>query len=347
MKKLKIIIADNDRDYSERLFSALEHKYSNLDLTLADSSVFDKLLQKKVYDIALLDVTVFSSDINLKNVKLPLAFLDEDIDESVKLANNIGKYIVKYQNVEVMYKEILGYWADIAPPPAIKGNSQMICFYSPAGGTGKTSISCAAAEMIANRGNRVLYLNFENISSYGLFFNAKTGKGLDEIIYRLDKGINIALKISSLVKRSRAGVMFFDMFSNIMDVAEITNESMSSLLENIMTADICDYIIVDMDTPLKDMNSVIMDKADKIVLVETPDDVCKEKINRFFLQKSMFEDYFSKAAVIRNKANDSGGDSVTGLEVLSSVPEINSSGFSGIIENIVQNARIDIDRLLA
>ncbi len=61
----------------------------------------------------------------------------------------------------------------------------------------------------------------------------------------------------------------------------------------------------------------------------------------------MFEDYFSKAAVIRNKANDSGGDSVTGLEVLSSVPEINSSGFSGIIENIVQNARIDIDRLLA
>ncbi|MGN0638488.1 MAG: hypothetical protein ACI4J0_08955 [Huintestinicola sp.] len=350
MKKLKIIIADNDKDYSQRLFSALEHKYSNLDLTLADSDGFGKLLQKRIYDIALFDVSAYSADINLKNVKLPLVLLDEDYDDSIRLANDIGKYIIKYQHVEIMYREMIGYFSEMGNGQTLNsGNisSQLICFYSPAGGTGKTVISCAAAEMTANRGNRVLYLNFEDIASYGLLLEARPGKGLDEIIYQLDKGINMPMKISSLVKKSKSGVMYFDMFSNIMDVTEITNEKMSALLDTIMTSDICEYIIVDMNTSLKGVNSIIMDKSDKIILVETPDTVCREKMERFYSQRSMFEEYFSKAAVVRNKANDPGADSVTGLEVVSSVPKLNSDTTEIVVEEIVKKARLDIGRLLS
>lgn len=350
MKKLKIIIADNDMDYSQRLFSALEHKYSNLDLTLSDGEGFGKLLQKRVYDIALFDVSAYSPDISLKNVKLPLVLLDEDMDESIKLSNEIGKFIIKYQHVEVMYREMIGYFSEMGNGQTLNSgsiSSQLICFYSPAGGTGKTVISCSAAEMIANRGKRVLYLDFEDIASYGLLLDAKTGKGLDEIIYQLDKGINMPMKISSLVRKSQSGVMYFDMFSNIMDVTEITDEKMSVLLDTLMTADICEYIVVDMNTSLKGINSIIMDKADKIILVETPDIICGEKLRRFCEQKSMFEDYFSKAAVVRNKVADGGADSVTGLEVVSAVPRISGGSAESVVDEIVKRARLDIGRVIS
>lgn len=350
MKKLKVIIADNDMDYSQRLFSALEHKYSNLDLTLTDSNGFGQLLQKRVYDIALFDISAYSPEISLKNVKLPLVLLDEDMDESIKLSNEIGRFIIKYQHVEVMYREMIGFFSEMGNGQSLNSgsiSSQLICFYSPAGGTGKTVISCASAEMIANRGKRVLYLDFEDIASYGLLLDAKTGKGLDEIIYQLDKGINMPMKISSLVRKSKSGVMYFDMFSNIMDVTEITDEKMSALLDTLMTADICEYIIVDMNTSLKGINHIVMDKADKIIIVETPDTMCSEKLRRFCAQKSMFEELFSKAAVVRNKTANAGNDSVTGLEVVSSVPRIGSDSTENIVDEIVKKARLDIARVIS
>ena len=155
------------------------------------------------------------------------------------------------------------------------------------------------------------------------------------------------MKISSLVRKSQSGVMYFDMFSNIMDVTEITDEKMSVLLDTLMTADICEYIVVDMNTSLKGINSIIMDKADKIILVETPDTICGEKLRRFCEQKSMFEDYFSKAAVVRNKVADGGADSVTGLEVVSAVPRISGGSAESVVDEIVKRARLDIGRVIS
>lgn len=350
MKKLKVIIADNDKDYCQRLFSALERKYSNLDLTLADSDVFGKLVQKRVYDIALIDASVYSDDINLKNVKLPLALLDEDIDESIKLANKFGKYVLKYQHIETMYKKMIGYYSELGKDSLLDsgdGCSQMICCYSPAGGVGKTVISCAIAETIANRGNKVLYLNFEDVASYGLLFGAEAGKGLDEIIYQLDKGINMPMKIRSLVKKSRSGVMYFDMFTNIMDVTEITNEKMSVLLDVIMTSGVCEYIVIDLDMALRGINSVIMDKADKILFIETPDTVCREKMKRLYSCRSMFEEYFSKGAVVQNKAAGASFESATDLEIVSTVPKINSDSAENVIGEIVKKGKLDIGRILS
>lgn len=350
MKKIKIIIADNNKDYSQRLFSALERKYSNLDLTLADDIVFGNLIQKRIYDIALIDVSVYSDEINLKNVKLPLVLLDEDIDESIELANKIGKYILKYQHIETMYKKIIGYFSEIGSGQTLNAEnacSQVICCYSPAGGVGKTVISCSIAETIANRGNRVLYLNFEDVASYGLLLGAGAGKGLDEIIYQLDKGINMPMKIRSLIKKSKSGVLYFDMFTNIMDVTEITSEKMSVLIDVIMTSDICEYIVIDMDMALKGINSVIMDKADKIIFIETPDSICKEKMKRLYSCRGMFDEYFSKAAVVQNKVTGVSFESVTDLEIVSSVPKFSFDNAENVIDEIVKKGKLDIGRILS
>lgn len=350
MKKLKVIIADNNKDYSQRLFSALEKKYNNLDLTLSDKIGFSKMLQKRIYDVALFDVSVYSNDINLKNAKMPLVLLDEDDDNSIKLANSIGKYVKKYQHIDGMYKEIIGFFSEMGDGQVLNSgsaSSQLICFYSPAGGTGKTTISLSASEMIANRGIRVLYLNFEDVASYGLILGAKTGKGIDEVIYQLDKGINMPMKISSLLQKSKSGVMFFNMFSNIMDVTEIKSDKISAFIDVLMTAGICDCIIVDMNTSLSGINSVILDKADKIILVETPDSICVEKISRMNFHKNIFEDYFSKMAVVKNKTASSGDESITGLEVVSVVPKMYSDSTEKIIEEITKKAKLDIARIIS
>lgn len=350
MKKLKVIIADNDKDYSQRLFSALERKYSNLDLTLADSIVFGKLVQKRIYDIALIDPSVYSEEISLKNIKLPLILLDEDNDDSVELANKTGKFVHKYQHIESMYKKMIGYFSEIGSGHMLNSEnacSQVICCYSPAGGVGKTVISCSVAQAAANRGNRVLYLNFEDVASYGALFGASSGKGIDEIIYQLDKNINMPMKIRSLLKKSSSGVMYFDMFTNILDVTEITCEKMSVLIDVIMTSDICEYIVIDMDMALRGINSVILDKADKILFIETPDTICKEKIMRMYSCKNMFEEYFSKAAVIQNKTGGSTFDSVTDLEIVSYVPRFSFDNAEKVIEEIVKKGRLDIGRILS
>lgn len=350
MKKLKIIIADNDREYSQRLFSALERKYANLDLTLADSSGFSQLLQKRIYDIALFDASVYSGGINLKNVKLPLVLLDEDEDNSIKLANTIGKYTIKYQHIENMYREMIGFFSEMGSGETLASgsiSSQLLCFYSPAGGTGKTIVSIASAQMLANRGSRVLYLGFEDVASYGLLLGANPGKGLDEIIYQLDKGINMPMKIRSLIRKSKSGVMYFDIFSNIMDVTEITKEKMSDLIDAVMTADICEYIIADIGTSLSGINSVILDKSDKIIIVETSDSICREKLKSFCGQRSIFEDWFSKAAAVKNKFSGGSSDSVTGLEVVSVLPKVNSEDSENVIDEIVKRARLDIARIVS
>ena len=348
MKKMKMIVADNDSEYINRLFSALEGKYPNFDLTLADKASFGELVSRRLYDVALFDASVYTPEINLKNIKLPVLLLDEESSESLRLANSMEHSVIKYQQVDKIYREIIARFSERPDPDMYpsKGISSVIGFYSPAGGTGKTTVAIAACEMMANRRSRVLYISLEDIACYGALMGAKPGKGLDEIIYQLDKHIDMPLKIKSLAETSRSGVQYFNMFSNIMDITEIKEDKMTELLNALMSADICDFIAVDMSPSLCGINKVILERADKIILVVSDDMICREKVSRLTEHKNMFEDYFSRMETVMNKCSP-GAAEMPELNVISRIPAISGMDSRAVIDDIVKRGRLDIARLIS
>ena len=84
---------------------------------------------------------------DLKNVKLPILLIDET--GTFNLVFESQKKIVKYQRISKIYQAILENYAEVSGDSGNYysriGVARLLAFYSPVGGSGKTTLSIATA----------------------------------------------------------------------------------------------------------------------------------------------------------------------------------------------------------
>lgn len=345
--EIKLCIIDTDTEYIDRFISAANSKENMIISAFTDRDALASSLQTRNYDILLFSPSVDLTGINLKKIAISiLLYEDPDRVDSVKFER--FPKIMKYQRVSSIISKMLDLYSDVSGSgfgsEGFAGVTKTICVYSPVGGAGKTTVALSLASLIANRGFRVLYLNFESISSYGAYLKQDGGKNMGEVIAGMEKKINISLKIKSIVKADSRGIMYFEEFSSVYDMEEITDEDLEMLVNAVSGSDICDYIIMDMDSAYDKKARRAIQISTANVIVSPNNGFGLRKLDKFFAQYRHDSDLFSKMFIVNNFGGDD--SPVDTLISLGTIPYLNGYPFDMAIEHICKNVRLDLDVLI-
>lgn len=296
MGRLSLVIADNDMDYLTKFEKFLMVNYPQRFDIFSFSSpgkLLDFLSSPDKRDILLINSKMYKKELQLKNIE-SLILLSDD---SAELIPEGFETINKYQHAERLVTDILRLYAARSLKACTvsghgsHGSTRVVCIYSSAGGTGKTSIAAGCSILCAGRGLKTFYLNLEDVPSTSLFFFGETEQNFSNVIYHLKgKGNNLGLKLEGAkCCDSRTGVHFFAPPDSILEMEELSDHNVVRLVNELKASAMYDAVFIDMPCGLNKRNAAILSCADIIVLVLVPGDTSMIKMNELKAGFDMLE----------------------------------------------------------
>lgn len=316
MKKRSMILADSDERYLKEISYFFMENVPQFELIIftQKEKMFQYLEQSGGVD-------VLAVDESFANPELKERFSDMTrIVLSAGMNPLEGFHVVKkYQRMEELSKAILLIYAEEHDTPeTIRGTSEtkIAAFYSPAGGTGKTTLALSMAAAGARMGLRVLYLNLEEIDSVKDILG-KTPGSLSEVFLALKtKGMNAGIKLKGCVGCERsAGFYYVSGVESVSEYEEMDGSDMGNLLKKVRELADYELVIVDLSSGFTDKTREILKEADRILVPMTMEEGSLSKMNRFLEESRLHDKYeplFQKVQVVLNKMGASG----SGLEAL-------------------------------
>lgn len=283
--KIKLVLLEKDLNYLKRVVSAFETKYFDK-LEIYSFSNKEKALAKLAEER--IDIMLASDLLGISAADIPkrtsLAYLVDAGGIDIK---DGCPAISKYQKAELMYKQILGIYAEHSE--AIlgglgvdneDGGTQVVAFSSPCGGVGTSSLAAAFSLHAVRNGKRVLYLDLQKISATDSIFSAEGQECLSDIIYALKKRTNLAIKLESCVKQDARGVFFFSQAKEALDMMELSVDETERLIQEIKATGEYDYVVVDLDFSLDRVFLELLKKMNRVVVVSDGSNIANAKISR-------------------------------------------------------------------
>ena len=294
--RIKLLIATTDNDYAEHLSNILSEKYMDtFEVTVCSSAErLQPLLAGSRFDAALLEPGLAAS-VSLSAVSLPLLL----IDESGMVPDSEAKSIRKYQRISSLAGTVLEHYAEISQGISglHSGRARITAVWSPAGGTGKTSVALAYATHQASRGKQALYLSLENFSSTSVYF-PEGGKSISKAFEKLES--NLPMLLAGIRQQdSGSGVFYFCGPENYDDIHILTTEDIEILVGACSTG--MDDLIIDLSSQCDQRTRRIFDLADSILFVCDPSAASQAKLRQFIQQHNIFGQIQSKSVLVCNK----------------------------------------------
>lgn len=317
---IKIAIADNNIEYAQKVFDVLtkDDRFTAALFTGVDSLA--EALRTRRYDIVLFDKSMIVSE--LKLIPLPILIVDDEDTDGLEQFASFSK-INKFQRISRIINCTLELYSEIAPEIAMNdsGKVRVSAVYSPIGGSGKTTIACAAAKVFGYCGKKALYISFEQFPSSEIIFDDNDGKGIGELFTTLKGNANFSLKLQSLIHDNN-GVMVISPFKNARDIEEISTDEITELINRIVSSGICDNLIIDMDSTLSPFNRAVMESANEIFVITTPDNISQLKYNKLLGDVDFSSKNGDKVREIVNKCTGNYNDGKLRIKRLSGNSEL-------------------------
>ena len=280
MSRLNLVIADSDESYAKGLSEYINSNHFSSFMancfTRVDS--FTKYFEKQnTTDILIISPDFYEISSEYPQIKLKVIF-----SEGALNCEYPGFQVInKYSTGDKLIGEVIHLYSKINPLeerlPSCSRDTEFIGVYSPAGGTGKTTISSALSTQCAEMGIRSFYLNLESIQSTGMFFNSDNKRNLSYIFYYIkEKSRNLSFKMGG-IKSTECGVEYFNPPESPMEYEEINSEELEQLLQGIKGMGCYDYVFIDMSDILDTKNYKIMALCDRIVLVTSEEPIASYK----------------------------------------------------------------------
>jgi len=320
LAKLSLIIADLDESYARRLSGYINSYHGAAFLvscfTRADSFT-GYMEQQSEVDVLLISPEFYDISIGYTNVKLKAVL------SAGALSHEYSGFqvISKYNTGEKLLSEVVHLFSRLNPSElrfsSYLKNAELIGVYSPAGGTGKTTIAAALAMECTELGMGSFYLNLESIQSTGVFFSMNSKRNLSYIFYYLkEKTQNLSFRMDGIKSSEEDdGVQYFNPPESPVEYEEINNEELEQLIQGIKGMGCYDFVFIDMSNTFDMKNYKIMGLCDRIVLVtlQEPISLYKSKIMFNELVKLSDTDkecVSDKFVTVINKYKDKGGESI-------------------------------------
>lgn len=321
--KIKLALLEKDRNYLNRIVSVFNTKYS------------DKF---EIYSFSDLDMALET----IENIKIDVFVVDEvfDIDLS-KLPKRCGmayfvdsadidtfkekRAICKFQKIDLIYKQIISVYSEnagsISEFKLENGNCNVICFSSPCGGCGNSTMAVATAVHFASQGKKTLYLNLEKFGSSDVFFKADGQFDMSDIIFALkSKNTNLSLKLESSVKLDNRGVYFYSQSKIALDMLELNMADIIRLISEIKLSSLYEYVVVDLDFSITTEYIKLYKQMNSIVMVSDGSETANSKLLRAYnaiLTLEMNEDtnLINKINLIYNKFSNKTSKAIEDTEI--------------------------------
>ena len=332
--KIQLLIALNDRDYAEHLSGEISGHYADsFEVALcSDTERLSSVLLSRRFDVALFD-TAFIKLADLSRVRLPLV-LFSDYDSYDDDYNDV-KAIKKYQRISKLTSSIMGEFAEITPEMRgiESGKARIAAFWSPSGGSGKTTAAVSYAIRKASEGKKTLYLDLEAFSSVDMLFEDK-GESISSIFGKLES--NLPLLIQSIRQEDKEfGIYYFGKPGNYDDLDVLESDGIEKLVR--ACSEVCDILVVDLSSSYNEKIRYILESADEVFAVVDGSKASENKWQQFVFQHDLYEKIRGKLCLVGNK---NAKCSSTQAERVAVLPKIQSNDPRAICKTISVNCTL-------
>ncbi len=323
----RILVADDDQNVQRMLRYTLEQEGYEV-VIAADGAEALRLWEAEQPACILLDVTLPKLDgyqvaTKLRSqepsgVHVPIIMLtaERDVEQKVRgLRAGADDYLVKPFHPAELIARIKSLLARFAPQEALVGTPVMgrvLAFYGAKGGVGTTTLAINTAIALHRElGRRVVLV--DGCLQFG-----------DHRVF-----LDLGLDKKSIVDAVSAPTMDQDLLRNVVvrhesgidlllappspETAElVTPERMAGALE--LLRDLYDYVIVDIDQRLDDLNLHVLDEADRVEVVMTADLSCLKNVRLVLETVGHLGWETSKIQLVLNRSNAFTGINVKNAE---------------------------------
>jgi len=278
MALIKLLILDDDDEYSINLCNYLTHNYQETLLVnyCANAYKIEEWLKKIDPDIVLICEKYYNQVCKYFNKTLIIL--------------TAGTNSVGFTNVSSIYKykaanKIAG---DIIDSFTKAGNiitktkektTKTVAVYSASGNVGKTSVALGICTICSYSGLSVFYLNLEQFQSTGIFFPTNIEYSISDIIYYAkERDKNLITKISTMSCKDTASNMnYFKEANNSFEINELLPQDIKFIIDTMKDCGQYDLVVIDMDSQLNENAIKLFEIADEILYVFTDEEICLHK----------------------------------------------------------------------
>lgn len=360
MSKLTLAIADKDDFFTSR-FSRYILEHNNLYdvVSFTEKEYLTEYLVSGRPDIILLNREFAESGV-LNMVPGSLALiLGENSEE------HFGGYscVNKYQKMENIIKEITFRYAEsVGDKSIISGTSQsaeIVCVYSPSGGSGKTTVSIAVAAGLVKSGANTVYLNLEKFNSSYIYLSGEGRESLSEVFLKLKNNTaGLSFEIMKALNTDMSGLKYFGPPESAMEFNEMTDDEIFTFVREVSNIAELNYLIIDLPSEFNRMMLDLFKLADKVIYVTENSPAGIYKAQLFMREINLFPELsiaYQKLIPVINKTEPTGipqnmAELFPDREILACVPFLNAvSRCASVTDvgNMFENYLIDVIRVVS
>lgn len=282
-----IIVTENDA-YGRALGQAILHICSQIVVHLVNKEEF--FLIRKYADSSGLSSFIDEADLILWDGEEAEAgyggrfvLLSDNPAMAVKKFSEKKFCIYKYSNAQCVVSGLFEIYSFLTGKRAAhikRGQVRMLAFSSWSGGTGCTTVAMSVAQELCRfRGNRVLYLSFEEMESTGEFMESPAGiRGAGVYLYHLFKPDSLKRvsddelngdypMMDSYMIRDSFGVEAFAPTSGRNPLRSLTAEEYEVFMASVTDSGRYDVIVMDLGNSMSCIDLSCLEIAEKVCFV--------------------------------------------------------------------------------
>jgi pilus assembly protein CpaE len=322
----KVLVVDDDASVQRLLQHTL--KQEGYEVVIAtDGAEALRVWQQDLPTLILLDVTLQGLDGYTVAARIradeppgshvPIIMLtaDRDVQQKVRaLRAGADDYLIKPFHPAELMARMKSLIARFSPSETLVGRPPMgrvHAFYGAKGGVGTTTIAINAAIALHNLGRRVCLVDGNlQFGDHRVFLDL--GQDRRSIVDIVSAPAMDADLVKRIVQTHDSGIDLLLAPPSPESADLVTTAHMSQILE--LLAGMYDYVIVDIDKRLDDMNLMIFDQVETIFVVMTADLSCLKNV-RLVLETIGHLGYqASKVHLVLNRSNAFTGINVKSAE---------------------------------
>lgn len=292
MMRRKLVFAYFDQAYAQILSDVLHNKKEFEILEIRSLESFSALQG----EIATADVLLLEEGYCQDTAVPPNGLvLSEELHKELQ---DPSTYVYKYKRISNILANLYEKCAQSQGGYGIH-NGAVTAFWSPAGGTGKTTCALAYATKRALAGKSVIYLNLEHFSSSPVHF-VQEGKSISSALSKMQHTENLHMLLRSIWRQdSQTGIHYFTLPDSYADYNELTLQEIKALIEACAT-DI-DEVVVDLSSVFNEKIECVLSIVSDVYLVHGNSESSAAKLSQFFTQHSVWQIIKHKTTVICNR----------------------------------------------
>jgi len=302
MALIKLLILDDDDEYSFNLCNYLTHNYSEtLQVNYYNNSYkIEEWIRKINPDIILICEKYYNQICD--HFKKTLIILTTGTN-SVGLADISSIY--KYKDANQIAGDIINSFTKAGNiiTHTKEKTTKTIALYCATGNVGKTTVALGISTICSYLGLSVFYLNLEQFQSTDIFFSNNSEYSFSDIIYfAKERDKNLLSKISTMsCKDTASSVHYFKEANNAFEINELLPQDISFIVDTMKECGQYDLIVIDMDSQLNENTISIFEIADEILYVFTDEEICLHKTEMFIDSISMLSNRFARNTFLTHK----------------------------------------------